>query len=467
MLRRELGRALQQIRGAVEIAMLETSGSLVELLLGITQAGRGCCRTRFLLGAAPFLFQSSPFFFGSPPFFFGSPPFLFGPLSCFVGTPCFFFADALCLAFERRLLFVHRGVNPAEMVERPLIRRIEHEDLLARFDRRLVLAGVERALDVGQMLVDLFRAPLSRVGRHRVRGIGGPAKVGQRFLHRRDGLESPIGIFLERFVHDFHEARIEVGAVLEQRRRRAVQNARQHVVWQLARKCRLMRKELVKHRADREDVGARVHGGASDLFRGHVVQGPQDRPGQRVARGAQLGDAKVEDLYRSLGTDDEVRRLDVPMHDIHFVRVREPRTNFFGQLHLAQDRERRPQADQIGERVAAHELHGDEGQTVVLADVVDRDDIGVTEDAGGAGLAREAVAKLGSIVARPEQLDGDVAADPGISRAVQGTHAALSDQVDDLVPPEGRWNLHKFDSEGDEPTITGRLHGMTSEAGLQ
>jgi hypothetical protein len=48
------------------------------------------------------------------------------------------------------------------------------------------------------------------------------------------------------------------------------------------------------------------------------------------------------------------------------------------------------------EVVAADELHGDEDLAVVLADLVDGDDVGVREAGHRLGLAQQAVAGLGS-----------------------------------------------------------------------
>ena len=110
---------------------------------------------------------------------------------------------------------------------------------------------------------------------------------------------------------------------------------------------------------------------------------------------------------------------------------------------LRSDGERRPQAHEIGEGFAPHVLHRDERQAVVFADVVDGDDVGMTQAAGRGGFAGETIAKLRRVVAGPEQLDGDVTADARIARAIERTHPALTDQVDDLVAPEGSWNLHR------------------------
>ena len=62
---------------------------------------------------------------------------------------------------------------------------------------------------------------------------------------------------------------------------------------------------------------------------------------------------------------------------------------------LARDVERLGQRQRLsrhqrGEAAAVDHLHDDEGAVVLLADLVDGDDVGVVEGRGGAGLALEA-----------------------------------------------------------------------------
>src|SRR5206468_2856868 len=52
--------------------------------------------------------------------------------------------------------------------------------------------------------------------------------------------------------------------------------------------------------------------------------------------------------------------------------------------------------DHRGERPPLEERHGQVGDAVDLADVVDRAEIGVAEPGGGPGLAEESVADLGA-----------------------------------------------------------------------
>ena len=89
-------------------------------------------------------------------------------------------------------------------------------------------------------------------------------------------------------------------------------------------------------------------------------------------------------------------------------------------------------------------LHGDEGRPAlrVLADVVDRDDVGVRQDPGGLGLAHEALPELTGLgvvlvaLGGLDRLDRDEPADDGVLGEVHHPHRALAELVQDLVAAE-------------------------------
>ncbi len=100
------------------------------------------------------------------------------------------------------------------------------------------------------------------------------------------------------------------------------------------------------------------------------------------------------------------------------------------------------------ERAAVEQLHGDVGITVGHADVVDGDDVGVRERAGGLGLAQEAGgvfavrAQLGL-----EHLDRQVALDVRVIGAVDVGHGAFADTLADLVASEQMSHTPSLSSE--------------------
>src|SRR5262245_41197918 len=101
MLRRQIGGALQQVRGAVEIGLLEARGGVVELLLRVAQAGGSRSRARFLFGPPSFRFGPQAFLFGAPAFFFDSPSFLFDSSPFLFSSPGLLLPGALCLELKR------------------------------------------------------------------------------------------------------------------------------------------------------------------------------------------------------------------------------------------------------------------------------------------------------------------------------------------------------------------------------
>src|SRR3954451_9357879 len=137
------------------------------------------------------------------------------------------------------------------------------------------------------------------------------------------------------------------------------------------------------------------------------------------------------------------------MHDARLVRVGQTRADLFNQLQFSKDGQRRPQAEDVGESLAADVLHRDERQAIVFTNVVDGDDVRVAETTGGGGFARESIPELRRVEFRPELFDGHVPANPRVPGAIKSAHAPSTDQVNDLVPPEGPWNLHSCADTGD------------------
>ena len=84
--------------------------------------------------------------------------------------------------------------------------------------------------------------------------------------------------------------------------------------------------------------------------------------------------------------------------------------------------------------LAVDELHDDERPARVLAVVVDGDDVRVVERGGGLGLLAETRGEVGvAQVLGTEQLEGDVAAEPGVVGAVDGRHPAAAKELDQAI----------------------------------
>ena len=90
-------------------------------------------------------------------------------------------------------------------------------------------------------------------------------------------------------------------------------------------------------------------------------------------------------------------------------------------------------ANELGERLAADELHRDERPALEDAELVDRDDVGVGQPAGGARLALEALAHLLVVEALAEELDGDGAIEGRVPGQIHVAHPAALDEALDRV----------------------------------
>ena len=99
----------------------------------------------------------------------------------------------------------------------------------------------------------------------------------------------------------------------------------------------------------------------------------------------------------------------------------------------AVDRQRRRRRGPV-QRGAVDQLHHDEAAAFVLADVVERADVGVVQRRGGARLALEALRgqRVGGRRLRQE-LHRDVAAEPEVLAPVHDTHAASAQPIDNAV----------------------------------
>ena len=216
----------------------------------------------------------------------------------------------------------------------------------------------------------------------------------------------------------------------------------------LAAERRVPGHHFVEHRAEAEDVAARVDAAAVRLLGRHVRrrsehqagvrQVPDRRHGARVAaeRVEQLGEPEVDDLGVAVLGDHCVGRLQVAVDDAGLVRAGER----FGHLDREvqrPDRTQRPAGDDLAERLAAQQLHGDEGDALGLANLVNHGDVRMLEGRRGARLLHEPVASHGIGDERGRQhLQRDVAVETRITGPVHLAHAAGAEWSENLVRTE-------------------------------
>ena len=100
-------------------------------------------------------------------------------------------------------------------------------------------------------------------------------------------------------------------------------------------------------------------------------------------------------------------------------------------------RRHRLSLDLVAQRLPFEQLGDEVGQLRVLAHVVDGDDVGMAEHAGGARFDLEPAHQIA--VARQrlgQHLQGDVAAQARVAGAVDHAHRSRAELTDDLVGSE-------------------------------
>ena len=196
--------------------------------------------------------------------------------------------------------------------------------------------------------------------------------------------------------------------------------------------------QLVQQGPEGEDVGARVHATAPDLLRCHVARRAEHRarfglqPGRALAaRVGHLGEAEVQDLHAPVARDHHVVRLQVAVGDAGGVRGGQPVGNLRRDVEGLASREAR-----LAQRLAVHQLRDHVGDTVVRADVVERQDVRMVQRRDAACFLLEARAPLLVVGQRGGQhLHGYVAAEARVARAVDLAHAAGAERRRHLVRP--------------------------------
>ena len=126
------------------------------------------------------------------------------------------------------------------------------------------------------------------------------------------------------------------------------------------------------------------------LLRGHVVRRAHHLlgGGQRVvgARSAKdFGESEIRDLHTPLAVDQDVLRLDIAMHNPFIMGVLKGIADLrHNRQHLARRQLGvRQQLPKIG---AIDELHDEVIEPIDLSEIIDRDDVGMTQLCQGASF---------------------------------------------------------------------------------
>jgi hypothetical protein len=250
-----------------------------------------------------------------------------------------------------------------------------------------------------------------------------PARVTARFrawrripLHAleigakvRCVLITQLAILLERLADDLVEPLWEIVPKLPWGRRLFMENGGSGDGARRSGECRLIRRHLVQHRTEREQIGPAIERLSAQLFRRHVRDGADraTRLGERRRHG--LGDLRrcilrdvsrrfreteIENL-RSVRRQEDVARFDVAVDDAGLVRGVDRVGEHDGSVEECWNVEAAA-GETMLEGFALQQFHDEKALVacVQIADVVHRADVRMLQRGDGASFAAEALARL-------------------------------------------------------------------------
>ena len=274
-------------------------------------------------------------------------------------------------------------------------------------------------------------------------GLEGETKVAR-------GLEALFRVLLQAMAGDTLQAGRNRAAGSAELQRLVLENGVHQLHGGISGERVLAGEHLVQDDAEGEDVGAMVGGLAADLLGGHVAGraendsrlgvGENGVPGGDGRNGDELGQAEIQDLDMAVAGQEDVRGLEVAMDHALVVGGGQAAGDLNGVVDGLPGSQRAG-VEPLAQRFALEQFDHDERRALVGPEIVDRDQIRVVQHPRRPGLlleAPEAVRVAGK--GGREHLDGNVAAEPGIARAVNLSHAARADQRADLVRPQLRSN---------------------------
>src|SRR6185295_12572976 len=194
--------------------------------------------------------------------------------------------------------------------------------------------------------------------------------------------------------------------------------------------------QLVEHDPDRVDVRRRADRVALGLLGREVLRRAHDGARLGHVRRSGARDAEVGDLGAPVGVDDDVVGLEVAVDDPAAVGEARGAQDLDGQVDGAVGVQRRLLLDDRLQRAPLEVLHRDVVGAVVLAAVVDGDDVLVLQAGGARRLAAEALDELAVLGEAPvEDLQRHLAPELQVLGDVDVRHAAAAQAVQDAVAP--------------------------------
>lgn len=199
-----------------------------------------------------------------------------------------------------------------------------------------------------------------------------------------------------------------------------------------------------------EDLGSGVSGGAeNDAFGLFEFDG--------------VCEAKVSNLWRGVHIEEDIGWLDVAVDDAATVCVGEA-TGDGGDEVESDGWVDGLLMGRVIEGLSLHELHDNIEHSLNVAEVVDRDKVGVIEAGHRLGLGFKRGAELGVIAELAgEDFDGDVAIEGFLACFINRAHTALGDECFEHVGGEEGRQLLKSGRDKSGGRRWGFVHGLSGK----
>ena len=217
---------------------------------------------------------------------------------------------------------------------------------------------------------------------------------------------------------------------------------------------------LVTDGGERVDVDRGTGLAPLELLGRHVGGGAEDGAAARDAgRVGRRGDAEVDELRDRIVAQQDIRRLDVAVHDALGMRVVERGAQLTCHARHPPGPQR-PMAERRCERLARHVLHDDENALIVDRGVVDRDEVRMVQRGSELRLANEALLGVGRAVGM-QSLDRDLTVEALVPAQQHGRHSPGAQMPEHAVAPGQKRALRRNRHPAGVPALPA---GLTGEA---
>jgi hypothetical protein len=251
---------------------------------------------------------------------------------------------------------------------------------------------------------------------------------GEGFAGARGGPETGLGVRLEEGGHDLPE---RVGDAL----RRSWSAVGGEVLDESLGVGLGPFQEVQRDQADGEQVGGEVRFGAQHLLGGEIAGRAHDEVGLGQAwfaqphRYAEVGQPQPR-AGGAGGFEQDVGGFDVTVHDTFPVHRGQPREELVEQGADEDGRQGTVVPDQVDQRAAGDQVHGEQDLVVVGGPAGRREDMGVVDPQGL--FTDEAQQGVG--IALQQHLGGHIAAAPVVPGTPDRADASTSDRIGQFVP---------------------------------